>query len=35
MSTAVEALQSNDVYLPRMRQRQGRTLSARQINAIR
>ena len=35
MSTAVEALQSNEVYLPRMRQRQGRTLSARQINAIR
>jgi len=35
ISTAVEALQSNEVYLPRMHQWQDRTLSARQINAIR
>ncbi len=35
ISPAVEALQSNEVYLPRMHQQQGRTLSARQINAIR
>jgi len=34
ISAAVEALQSNEVYLPRMRQRQGRTLSARQISAV-
>ncbi|MBK7674567.1 MAG: transposase [Candidatus Accumulibacter sp.] len=35
ISTAVEALQSNEVYLPRIRQRLGRVLSARPINAIR
>jgi len=33
-STAVEALQSNEVYLPRTLQRQDRALSARQTNAI-
>jgi hypothetical protein len=35
ISTAVEALQSNEVYLPRIRQRLDPALSARQINAIR
>ena len=35
ISTAVEALQSNEVYLPRNRLRLDLVLSARQINAIR
>ncbi|HNM20763.1 MAG TPA: hypothetical protein PKL59_22870, partial [Nitrospira sp.] len=35
ISTAVEALQSNEVYLPRNRLRLDPALSARQINAIR
>ena len=35
ISTAVEALQSNEVYLPRSRLRLDPVLSARQINAIR
>ena len=34
ISTAVEALQSNEVYLPRVRQSLDPVLSARQINAI-
>jgi hypothetical protein len=34
INTAVEARQSNEVYLPRIRQGQGRTLSTRHKNAI-
>ena len=35
ISTALAAVQSNKVYLPRMRLRLARVLAARQINAIR